>query len=339
MNRVRSLSTALVSVLASMLVLLLMAPEVAHSAVVVSRAEVNSGRLRVEGSATPSRTITVDGVAMGTSDSSGAFRIERSSYTPPADCTVDVNDGSTAPTTARLSGCTVVNTPAPPTPTRTPTPLGPTPTSAPSSPVPTATPLGPTPTPTVSPTTSGLRITDESMPPGNVGTEYTGYISACCGNGGPYRWRLVAGRVPDGLSFAGDSLRLMQTTAVIGRPTTVQTTSFTVEVRDASGATARKTLSITINPARPLVITNQSDTLAPGQVGVSYATGVFADGGVPPYRWSLVAGQLPPGLSLTTSPGRITGTPTTAGTFTFTLRVADNGGQTATQQFSITITP
>jgi hypothetical protein len=177
------------------------------------------------------------------------------------------------------------------------------------------------------------------MPSGNVGTDYTGYISACCGNGGPYRWRLVAGRVPDGLSFAGDSLRLMQTTAVIGRPTTVQTTSFTVEVRDASGATARKTLSITINPARPLVITNQSDTLAPGRVGVSYATGVFADGGVPPYRWSLVAGQLPPGLSLTTSPGRITGTPTTAGTFTFTLRVADNGGQTATQQFSITITP
>ena len=87
------------------------------------------------------------------------------------------------------------------------------------------------------------------------------------------------------------------------------------------------------------MITNQSDTLAPGRVGVSYATGVFADGGVPPYRWSLVAGALPPGLSLTTSPGRITGTPTTAGTFTFTLRVADSGGQQATRQFSITISP
>ena len=224
--------------LAWAVVLLVLAPGVAHAAVTISRAEVNSGRLRIEGSAAPSRSITVDGVAMATSDSSGAFRIERSGYTPPADCTVDVNDGSTTPTTARLSGCTVASAPASPTPTPTPTLQE------------------PTPTPTASPITSGLRITDESMPSGNVGTDYTWYISACCGNGGPYRWRLVAGRVPDGLSFAGDSLRLTQTTAVIGRPTTVQTTSFTVEVRDGSDATARKTLSITINPARPLVITN-----------------------------------------------------------------------------------
>ena len=96
---------------------------------------------------------------------------------------------------------------------------------------------------------------------------------------------------------------------------------------------------LTVDPARPLVITNGSDVLASGQVAVAYAIGVFADGGVPPYRWSVVAGQLPAGLSLTTSPGRITGTPTAAGTFTFTLRVTDQGGQQATGQFSITISP
>ena len=110
-------------------------------------------------------------------------------------------------------------------------------------------------------------------------------------------------------------------------------------MRDQSGNTARNSFTLTVDPARPLVITNGTDVLSPGRVGVSYAIGVFADGGVPPYRWSLVAGQLPPGLSLTTSPGRITGTPTTAGTFTFTLRVTDQGGQQATQQFSITISP
>jgi hypothetical protein len=307
----RTRPASLVGVIASMLMLLLV-PQVVHAAVVVSRAEVSSGRLRIEGSAAPGRTITVDGLAMGTSDSGGAFRIERSGYIPPADCTVDVNDGSATPATARLAGCVVATAPTSPTPTATPTPP---------------------------PSTSGLRIADEALPAGNMGTDYTAYITACCGNGTPYRWRLVAGRVPDGLSFAGDSLRLTQTTAVIGRPTTVQTTSFTVEVRDGAGATARKSFSITINPARPLVITNQGDVLAPGRVGASYATGVFADGGVPPYRWSLVAGQLPPGLSLTTSPGRITGTPTAAGTFSFTLRVADDGGQTATRQFSITVTP
>lgn len=177
------------------------------------------------------------------------------------------------------------------------------------------------------------------LPNANVGTNYTGYISACCGQGGPCRWSLVAGRVPDGMQFAGDSLRLTQTTAVLGRPTAVQTTSFTVQVRDQSGNTARRSFTLTVDPPRPLVITNGTDVLSPGQVGVSYAIGVFADGGMPPYRWSLVAGQLPPGLSLTTSPGRITGTPTTPGTFTFTLRVTDEGGQQATQEFSITISP
>ena len=296
---------------------LLAVTAVAEATVSVSRAEVNGARLRIEGRAAANRSITVDGVAMGTSDGSGSFRIERDGFAPPGDCTVDVNDGSATATTARLSGCTATATTTTTTPVASTTTLSPTTTVAP----------------------AGLRITDDALPNANVGTDYTGYISACCGQGGPYRWSLVAGRVPDGMRFAGDSLRLTQTTAVIGRPTTVQTTSFTVEVRDQSGNTARKTFTLTVDPARPLVITNGSDVLSPGQVGVSYATGVFADGGVPPYRWSLIAGQLPPGLSLTTSPGRITGTPTTAGTFTFTLRVADDGGQQASQQFSITISP
>ena len=79
----------------------------AQAAVTISRAEVSGDRLRIEGSATASRPITVDGVQMATSDSSGTFKIERSGYTPPADCTVDVNDASAAPVNVRLSGCTV----------------------------------------------------------------------------------------------------------------------------------------------------------------------------------------------------------------------------------------
>jgi hypothetical protein len=79
----------------------------AQAAVTVSRAEVSGDRLRIEGSATASRPITVDGVQMATSSSSGAFKIDRSGYTSPADCTADVNDGSAAPVNVRLSGCTV----------------------------------------------------------------------------------------------------------------------------------------------------------------------------------------------------------------------------------------
>jgi hypothetical protein len=66
---------------------------------------------------------------------------------------------------------------------------------------------------------------------------------------------------------------------------------------------------------------------------------VFADGGRTPYTWSRTSGTLPPGLALQASPGRISGTPTAAGTYTFTLRVADSGGQSATGTFSITVNP
>jgi hypothetical protein len=98
-----------------MLVLLgaLVVASVAEAAVSISRAELSGTQLRIEGQASPNRTIAVDGVAMGTSDGSGRFRIERSGFTAPADCTVDVNDGSASPTSTRLSGCTVSSSPPP----------------------------------------------------------------------------------------------------------------------------------------------------------------------------------------------------------------------------------
>src|SRR5215210_3537195 len=103
---------ALVGVI--VLIGVLVAASIAQAAVSISRAEFSGTQLRIEGQASPNRTITVDGVAMGTSDASGRFRIERSGFTAPADCTVDVDDGSASPTSARLSGCTVSSSPPPP---------------------------------------------------------------------------------------------------------------------------------------------------------------------------------------------------------------------------------
>lgn len=64
----------------------------------------------------------------------------------------------------------------------------------------------------------------------------------------------------------------------------------------------------------------------------------FADGGISPYTWTLRSGQLPPGLSLQASPGRIMGTPTTAGTFTFVVRVTDTRDAFTAGTFPITVT-
>ncbi|MBX6342680.1 MAG: hypothetical protein IRY97_09500 [Thermomicrobiaceae bacterium] len=84
----------------------LLLPLGALAAVTLSRAELDGTRLRLEGQASPNRTITVNGVAMGASDASGRFKIERDPFAAPADCTVAVDDGSSTPATARLSGCT-----------------------------------------------------------------------------------------------------------------------------------------------------------------------------------------------------------------------------------------
>lgn len=57
-----------------------------------------------------------------------------------------------------------------------------------------------------------------------------------------------------------------------------------------------------------------------------------------PFTWTLAGGALPPGLTVFSN-GQLFGTPTATGTFTFTLKVTDAGGQTATQAFSLTISP
>ncbi|MCL6576955.1 S-layer homology domain-containing protein [Kyrpidia sp.] len=81
-------------------------------------------------------------------------------------------------------------------------------------------------------------------------------------------------------------------------------------------------------------------SLAAATVGSDYSASLQASGGMAPYSWSLVGGSLPDGLTLTTD-GTISGTPTTAGTSTFTVQVTDSSGtpQSATADLSITVDP
>ena len=85
---------------------------------------------------------------------------------------------------------------------------------------------------------------------------------------------------------------------------------------------------------QPLAITTAS--LPDGAVGLAYSATLTASGGIPTYSWSIPNG-LPAGLTL--SNGGITGTPTTLGSYSFTVNVSDaaNPQKTATKQLSITI--
>jgi hypothetical protein len=83
-------------------------------------------------------------------------------------------------------------------------------------------------------------------------------------------------------------------------------------------------------------LTISTTTLPTGTVGSSYSATFQASGGTGNYQWSLSAGQLPLGLSLGTN-GAITGTPSAAGTSTFTAQVV-SGSHTAERPFAISVT-
>src|SRR5919109_935914 len=96
-------------------VVVLLAAPAALAAIAVTRAELNGGQLRVEGTgATPNATITIDGTPMGTAASDGRFRIERSGFSSPT-CRIVVSDGPPS-TQATLSGCTPASRRPPPPP-------------------------------------------------------------------------------------------------------------------------------------------------------------------------------------------------------------------------------
>jgi hypothetical protein len=88
----------------------------------------------------------------------------------------------------------------------------------------------------------------------------------------------------------------------------------------------------------PLPLLNITTTSLPnGTSGQAYPqTQLLAAGGEPPYSWAVTNGNLPTGLTLSGA-GVISGTPTTAGIFTFTVKVTDALADTASANLTITI--
>ncbi len=184
------------------------------------------------------------------------------------------------------------------------------------------------------------------LPDAVIGLPYQGHLLTSHQAGGALS--VVAGSLPPGLTmpaiFTGSG------DIVGGTPTDpgVQPgRNFTVQGTGDQGQPLYQAYQINVNQNLPLtiVLPASGSTLYPGNVGQPFAQNFFLSGGAGPYTWSLAAGQLPPGLSLQTfaSPrdanDELAGTPATAGTYTFTMRLADYTGQQVTQQFTLTIQP
>ena len=180
-----------------------------------------------------------------------------------------------------------------------------------------------------------LSITTTSLAGGQVGTAYSAALSASGGTT-PYTWSVSTGTLPAGVGLNA------ATGGLSGTPTTVGTSSFTIQVRDSSSTvqTATKALSVTIAAAGPAPLSITTSSVASAQVGTAYAAALAASGGTTPYTWSVATGSsLPAGLTLGGN-GAFSGTPTQAGSFTFTVQVRDSSSsvQTASKQYTITVT-
>ena len=77
--------------------------------------------------------------------------------------------------------------------------------------------------------------------------------------------------------------------------------------------------------------------IAGATIGVPYSQTFSGTGGTTPYSWTVTGGSLPTGCTLNASTGVVSGTPTAAGTFTFTIKITDANGVNASETFSVIV--
>lgn len=164
----------------------------------------------------------------------------------------------------------------------------------------------------------------------STGTVDVPFTTTLSGTGfcGPYTWSVSSGSLPDGLSLNASTGVISGTPILDGGPYT-----FNITLTGSAGHSATKTFSLTINSSMYLSIMTSSP-LPYATRNVAYSTTLEATcfGGVcNADSWVVTAGSLPPGLTLAISDttyrlqATLSGTPTTLGTYTFTIKATDNG--------------
>jgi hypothetical protein len=177
-----------------------------------------------------------------------------------------------------------------------------------------------------------LAITSTSpLADGQAGLPYSQSLAAAGGKP-PYLWALTAGTLPPGLALdaAGGVLA--------GTATAVGTNTFRIGVTDAEARITDREFTLAMLAPPPPVITSVSP-FATGMVGRAYSRPMTVSSVAGPFTWSILQGSLPAGLTLNTSSGRISGSPSAAGTSTFRVQVTDAYGQSGSKDFTLTVEP
>ena len=174
-----------------------------------------------------------------------------------------------------------------------------------------------------------LTVNPLTLPNGALGQPYNQTISATGGTA-PYILALTSGQLPNGLIFSP------ATGIISGVPTLAGTFTFTVTATDINNCPGSRQYTIVIPAVCPLITVNPL-TLPNGVLGQPYNQTISATGGIAPYILALTSGQLPNGLIFSPATGIISGAPTLAGTFTFTVTATDINNCPGSRQYTIVI--
>jgi hypothetical protein len=168
--------------------------------------------------------------------------------------------------------------------------------------------------------------------PTTVGTPYT----TTCNPPSSFvhGWSISQGSLPAGLTLSTSG----SSAVISGTPTAPGNYNYTVRVTFGVTAVFEATQTFTGTIGAPISLTCNSST-GPSLLGTPYSASCSVSGGTFPYRWSIGPGSLPAGLTLVPSgnSATISGTPALSGNYNYTVRVTDNGEQSATQTYSGTI--
>ena len=148
------------------------------------------------------------------------------------------------------------------------------------------------------------------------------------GGSAPFTFTLLSGALPLGLTLSSGGL-------LSGTPTTSGTYSFRIRARDSRGCLGSRTYTMTVGCTTLLL---SPPTLGAAALGVPYSQALTASGGQAPSTFAVTAGALPGGLTLSAG-GVISGTPTAAGSFSFTVTATDPNGCTGSRTYTLAICP
>jgi putative Ig domain-containing protein len=157
-----------------------------------------------------------------------------------------------------------------------------------------------------------------------TGDDIAQYFLEPCDQAGAGSWEIST---PFACNSGGAAPCMRWYTFEASGNTSPETYSGSVMWKGTCNGTPNTTLTLPITIiVKPSVKVATTCPLPAGTVQVPYMQELKANGGSGAYSWSLASPMLPPGLALQSSPGRISGIPTTAGQWTFTLCVDDGWG-------------